>query len=106
MAFYAALAAGVVAVVALIGHRMHALGRVAAVALGLTAGLWLVGVAVAATGWQDIDGWIDCHPNCNAWHNVGAVWFWLPLVVALGLLGILAWAFVVRGSGRGDESRT
>jgi hypothetical protein len=92
----AALAAGVVAGTVLIGWRAHALRRVAVAALAATIVLWVVGWVFAAQGWRDIDGWIDCHPNCTTWHQVGAVWFLLPPLVAIGFVPVLRWV-AVRG---------
>ena len=64
--------------------------RTAFVAVGISAVVWIAGVALMLTGWNDIDGWVDCH-GCSAWHEFGAFLFWTPLilVVLLGVAGAI-----------------
>ena len=63
----------------------------AAVALAATwAGLFALAWAVAATDWNDADGFIDCTPHCTSTHMaVSTAFFFGPLIV-IALL-VVAW---------------
>ena len=87
-----AAAAAVVAV----GRRRGATAPIAVVALVPVGVIWLVGLALMLQGWQDIDGWIDCHDSCHGWHRLGAVLFWGPPLLALVLVAIAIVAAVAR----------
>jgi hypothetical protein len=83
-----------------VGRRRGALGRVALVSLGVTAGVWGAGIALMSTGWKDIDGWIDCHDHCHAWHRTGAFLVWTPLLVGVMLVVVLAAVAVLASRSR------
>ena len=82
-----ALALG--AAVLAVGYRRGRLARTALLAAGTSLVVWAVAVGVMLTGWNDIDGWIDCQ-DCHGWHELGALLFWTPLVVAASLLAAAA----------------
>ena len=78
-----ALAAGVLGA----GYLSGRLTKMTLVAGGVSLAVWVAGVPLMLTGWNDIDGWIDCH-DCNGWQQFGAFLFWTLLFLA---------AFVVAG---------
>ena len=77
------LAAGVLAA----GYLRGRVTRTAMLVAAIGAVVWIAGVLLMLTGWNDIDGWIDCH-DCNGWQQFGAFLFWTLLFLA---------AFVVAG---------
>lgn len=92
----AALAAAVAGLVVVVGRRRGSTLRTALLGFTGSALAWVGAVAVESTGWKDTDGWIDCQPNCDVWHEVGAVAFWVPLLVAAALLAVAAVAALQR----------
>lgn len=97
----AAPAVAVVAAIVWLGRRSDALGRVAAVALAVTAVTWIAALAVISTGWNDADGFADCNDYCHGWHYVGGFLFVTPLLAGLLLVAVL----VIAGLNRIRLSR-
>ena len=87
-----ALALAAAGAVVALGRRLRATVRTAVAAVLLAAAIWAAGVALMLTGWNDVDGWIDCHPHCHGWHRLGGSLFWFPpaFVAALLLMSLAA----------------
>ena len=81
-----ALALAAAVAVTALGRRTATPIRTGAAAVLVATAVWVAGVAVMLTGWNDIDGWIDCHPSCDGWHRVGGALFWFPPAFVAALL--------------------
>ena len=82
------LAAGVTLAVIVVGRRFRIIGRATLVALSVLVAAWIIGDRLQASGWHDIDGWVDRNKSCGLWHLVGALSFWAP--PAIGIVLIIA----------------
>jgi hypothetical protein len=59
-----------------------------------------------STGWNDIDGFVDCNDYCHGWHYVGGFLFWTPLITGLLLVFVLAAAAVIAVRSRSRQRRS
>lgn len=59
--------------------------------LAVLGAIWLLGLNLVESGWNDVDGFIDCHSYCNRWHLLGALlWAGPPLVAILVTVAFVA----------------
>ncbi len=92
----ALVAAVVVALVVRTGRRRGTLLRSAVAAVVAVAVTWGLAIALMSTGWNDVDGWVDCGEHCHGWHYVGAFLFWTPPMAGLMLVLVAAYAAITR----------
>lgn len=86
------LSAGITLAFILVGRRRRMLGWALLIALSAWVAVWLVGDRLRASGWTDIDGFIDC-TRCDAWHTLGAWLFFAPPIS--GILAVAVAALVL-----------
>jgi hypothetical protein len=91
-----ALAALLTLAVIALGRLRMAVLQTVLIALAVAGLVWLVGLGLTATGWQDADGWVDCDRNCDGWHWVGGLLVLTPPLLALAL-GFAVLVAVLRG---------
>ena len=94
-----ALTAVATAAVIGVGRRTNAPTRTALLALPVAAVVWLLGLAIVASGWNDVDGFIDCGVHCNGWHRLGSVLVVTPVLAAIAFT-VVAIVSAVVGRGR------
>jgi hypothetical protein len=86
--------------VVVVGRRLKRVWLPLAIALATLSVVWVVGYALAESGWNDVDGWADCS-DCGWWHVVGAFFFLGPPVIGVVVvIGVLVTAVVGRVTGR------
>lgn len=66
---------------------------------------WAGAYALINTGWQDVDGFVDCNRSCRTEHYAGAALFLTPPLTALALL-VAAAASALRRRPPASSSNT
>jgi hypothetical protein len=87
-----AIAVAFGAFVSWLGLRVGAMGRVALLATIIVAAIWIAGLRLIWSGWNDVDGFASCGDHCGGWHYAGGFLFWTPPIVEMALLLVLGFA--------------